>query len=225
LQRRRGGHRCPSAAGPAGFPAAIAHTGLFAYIAPGDVRLCAAGRPGGRNGLAASPGAAKGAADQRDRELLMGLWKNIVALLLLLSSCAALAEKFTIAAASDLRYALNEVIVEYRKQYPNHEPTVIYGSSGKMTTQIVNGAPYDIFFSADIGFPQKLHAEGFAVTEPAVYAIGRVVLWSANHDASQLTLKDLAADTFRRIAIAQPAHAPSGQRDKEAMQDAGVGSG
>ncbi len=156
----------------------------------------------------------------------MGLWKNIVALLLLLlNSCAALAEKFTIAAASDLRYALNEVIVEYRKQYPNHEPTVIYGSSGKMTTQIVNGAPYDIFFSADIGFPQKLHAEGFAVTEPAVYAIGRVVLWSANHDASQLTLKDLAADKFRRIAIAQPAHAPYGQRAKEAMQAAGVWAG
>ena len=54
---------------------------------------------------------------------------------------------------------------------------VIYGSSGKITTQILNGAPYDIFFSADISFPERLRAEGFTATEPAVYALGRIVLF------------------------------------------------
>lgn len=152
----------------------------------------------------------------------MRYFKPVLMLFLMLMPAIALAEKFTIAAASDLRYALNEVVAVYQKANPSHKPVVIYGSSGKMTTQIINGAPYDIFFSADISFPQKLKAEGFAVTEPTVYALGRIVLWSAKQDASQLTFKDLTSDKFRRIAIAQPAHAPYGLRAQEAMQAEGV---
>lgn len=139
-----------------------------------------------------------------------------------LLSCPVQAAKFTIAAASDLRHALDDIIVEYRKAYPGHEPTVIYGSSGKMTTQIQNGAPYDIFFSADIAFPQRLHAAGFTATDPAVYAIGRIVIWSNTRDASRLALQDLAGDSIRRIAIAQPAHAPYGMRAQEALHAAGI---
>lgn len=147
----------------------------------------------------------------------------LLALIGLLGPGAAQAAKFTIAAASDLRYALEEVIGEYRKAHPGHQVEVIYGSSGKMTTQIINGAPYDIFFSADIAFPQRLHAQGFAATVPTVYAIGRIVIWSNTLDASALTLADLATDArIRRIAIAQPAHAPYGLRAKEAMQASGV---
>jgi len=137
-------------------------------------------------------------------------------------SFTAKAEEFTIAAASDLRYALNDIIEAFNEQYPGHDVTVIYGSSGKMTTQIMNGAPYDIFFSADIAFPEKLKAEGFTVTDPAVYAIGRIVIWSNTLDASKLTLEDLATDKVRRIAIAQPSHAPYGLRAQEAMEAVGV---
>lgn len=139
-----------------------------------------------------------------------------------LLSFSAHAERFTIAAASDLRYALDEVIAEYRNAHPDHEPTVIYGSSGKMTTQIMNGAPYDIFFSADISFPERLKQAGFTATDPAVYAIGRIVIWSNTIDASRLTLQDLADDSIRRIAIAQPSHAPYGLRAQEAMEAVGV---
>lgn len=147
----------------------------------------------------------------------------LMSLVLLLSAGTVHAAKFTIAAASDLRFALDEVISEYRKAHPDHEVAVIYGSSGKMTTQIINGAPFDIFFSADISFPQRLHAEGLAATEPAVYAIGRIVIWSNTLDASALTLADLATDArIRRIAIAQPTHAPYGLRAQEAMQATGV---
>ncbi|MGL1832079.1 molybdate ABC transporter substrate-binding protein [Rhodocyclaceae bacterium SMB388] len=147
----------------------------------------------------------------------------LLALAIMTSAGLAQAAKFTIAAASDLRFALDDVIDIYREAHPDHEIEVIYGSSGKMTTQIMNGAPYDIFFSADISFPERLRAEGFAATEPAVYAIGRIVIWSNTLDASALTLADLPTDTrIRRIAIAQPSHAPYGLRAQEAMQAAGV---
>ncbi|HRP98442.1 MAG TPA: molybdate ABC transporter substrate-binding protein [Rhodocyclaceae bacterium] len=146
----------------------------------------------------------------------------LVALGFVLLSFPVHAGKFTIAAASDLRYALDDVIVEYRKAHPDHEPEVIYGSSGKMTTQILNGAPYDIFFSADISFPERLKEAGFTATDPAVYAIGRIVIWSNTIDASRLTLQDLSDASIRRIAIAQPAHAPYGMRAQEAMEATGI---
>lgn len=127
-----------------------------------------------------------------------------------------------IAAASDLRYALNDIIGMYRQEHSEVKIEVIYGSSGKMTTQIINGAPYDIFFSADIAYPEKLKAHGMTATEPAVYAVGRIVIWSNTLEADRLTLKDLTSETIRRIAIAQPSHAPYGLRAKEALQSAGV---
>lgn len=146
----------------------------------------------------------------------------LTGLTLMALSFGAHADKFTIAAASDLRFALDDIIEVYNEQHPEHDVTVIYGSSGKMTTQIINGAPYDIFFSADISFPEKLQSEGFTATDPAVYAIGRIVIWSNVHDASQLTLNDLATDKVRRIAIAQPSHAPYGLRAQEAMESVGI---
>lgn len=150
-------------------------------------------------------------------------WLGGLLLLFLTAPGAAWAGQFTVAAASDLRFALDEIAGEYRKLYPEHKFEVIYGSSGKMTTQIKNGAPYDVFFSADISYPQQLKAAGLTASEPAVYAIGRVVIWSNTLDASALTLKELATDNrIRRLAIAQPAHAPYGLRAKEALQAAGV---
>ena len=141
---------------------------------------------------------------------------------LLLAPAAHGNEPVRIAAASDLRFALDDIIALYRGDNPDANIQAIYGSSGKMTTQIINGAPYDLFFSADIAFPERLHAEGLTATEPAVYAIGRIVIWSSTLDAASLTLEDLAADNIRRVAIAQPAHAPYGMRAEEAMQSAGV---
>ena len=143
-------------------------------------------------------------------------------LLVLTLALPAFAERFTIAAASDLRYALDDIVAAYAEVHPRHEVTVIYGSSGKMTTQILNGAPFDVFFSADIAFPERLAEAGFAASEPEVYAIGRIVLWSRRLDASTLSLQELVRPDIRRIAIAQPAHAPYGQRAREALQAAGV---
>ena len=131
-------------------------------------------------------------------------------------------EAIRVAAASDLRYALDDILDVYRETHPTANIEVVYGSSGKMTTQIINGAPYDLFFSADISFPERLQQQGLTATEPAVYAIGRIVLWSNTLNANQLRLEDLTDARIRRIAIAQPSHAPYGLRAQEAMQNAGV---
>ncbi|KKO46021.1 molybdate ABC transporter substrate-binding protein [Arsukibacterium ikkense] len=146
-------------------------------------------------------------------------------LLLFCLSCAFpvyASEKLTIAAASDLRYALDDIIELFKQQQPAAEVRVIYGSSGKLNTQIRHGAPFDVFFSADIQFPEQLYAEGHAVTKPQLYALGRIVLWSPMQNMAGTELSQLAKLNFRRLAIAQPAHAPYGQRAKEALQAAGV---
>ncbi len=152
---------------------------------------------------------------------MTGTIRSLVVLVLLWPALV-LAESFTIAAASDLRFALDELVEIYRKDNPSHNVTVIYGSSGRMTTQIVNGAPYDMFFSADISFPELLQERGLTANEPTVYALGRIVLWSATMDASSMSLHDLAGSDIRRIAIAQPAHAPYGQRAQEALESLGL---
>ncbi|MCC5867550.1 MAG: molybdate ABC transporter substrate-binding protein [Gammaproteobacteria bacterium] len=152
--------------------------------------------------------------------------RHVVALfasIFLALPCSALAQKFTVAAAADLRYALDDIAVLFRDAHPDHTFNIVYGSSGKMTTQIMNGAPYDVFFSADIAFPKRLQAAGLTATEPTVYAIGRIVVWSTVMDASSLSLQDLATDArIRRIAIAQPTHAPYGMRAQEALVSAGL---
>lgn len=153
----------------------------------------------------------------------MNLRRLLIMAFCLVTGWTAHAESsLTIAAAADLRFALDDILSHYRAQHPDARIEVIYGSSGKMTTQILNGAPYDIFFSADIAFPERLYREGFAVTEPNVYAIGRIVIWSRRQDASNMTLKDLLQPAIRRIAIAQPTHAPYGLRAQEALQSTGI---
>lgn len=147
---------------------------------------------------------------------------------LLLTICVALsaslsvAQQMTIAAASSLRPALDRVVDAYRSVYPQHDIAVIYGASGRLTAQILNGAPFDFFMSADMDFPRRLAAEDGAATVPEVYAKGRIVLWSFNVDASAMTLQDLGAERIARVAIAQPNVAPYGQRAREAMQAVGV---
>jgi len=147
---------------------------------------------------------------------------RLLALFVLLMPVTVSADSFTIAAASDLRFALNEIVDDFKLSNPGHDITVIYGSSGRMSTQIINGAPFDIFFSADISYPLLLKEQQLTATEPAVYALGRIVLWSSRLDASAMSLHDLTRDDIRRIAIAQPTHAPYGRRAQEALEALGI---
>lgn len=134
------------------------------------------------------------------------------------TATSAYAEKITIAAASDLKFAMDDVVKLFKKDHPADEIEVIFGSSGKTFTQIQQGAPYDIFFSADISYPQELADKGFASSKIKLYAIGRIVLWSTVKDASKMTLGSLIDPSLTHIAIANPKHAPYGKRAEEALR-------
>ena len=145
----------------------------------------------------------------------------LVAFCLALSTPAA-AGKITLAAASDLKFAMDEIVSGFRKANPADTVEVLYGSSGKFQTQIQQGAPYDLFFSADIAYPRELARSGFASSGAKRYAFGRIVLWSATLDASKMTLASLADPKVTRIAIANPRHAPYGKRAEEALRASGL---
>jgi molybdate transport system substrate-binding protein len=146
----------------------------------------------------------------------------LVACLLTLSSVTVWAGEATIVAASDLKFAMDEIVKQFQKENPNDTLKVIYGSSGKFFTQIQNGAPYDMLFSADIHYPNELVKANLAASEVTPYALGRVVLWSASMDASKMTLANLTDAHITRIAIANPKHAPYGKRAQEALAASGV---
>ena len=151
--------------------------------------------------------------------------KKIVSVLVLVLGLngALFADKITVFAAADLRFALDEVKKEFLKQSPNHELEMIYGSSGKGLHQIENGAPYDLYFSANEAFVEKLYKEGHVIEPSKLYAVGRVVLWSKNpnFDAKK-GFENLKAPWVKKIAIANPTHAPYGEKAKQAMESLGI---
>jgi molybdate transport system substrate-binding protein len=132
------------------------------------------------------------------------------------------AEKITIAAAADLKFAMDEIINLFQQENQGDEVVAVYGSSGKFFTQIQQEAPYDMFFSADILYPRKLYQKGFSASEVKTYAYGRIVLWSPTLDASKMNLSALTNDKITRIAMANPKHAPYGKRAEEALKKSGI---
>jgi len=82
-----------------------------------------------------------------------------------LVAAAAPPETITVAAAADLKFAMEEIVAHFEEGHPGHQVEVIYGSSGKFHIQIQQGAPYDLYFSADIEFPRRLVAGGFASSQ------------------------------------------------------------
>jgi molybdate transport system substrate-binding protein len=137
----------------------------------------------------------------------------------------ASADELVIAAASDLSGAAREIITDFEKR-TGHTVKLTLGSSGNFHAQIMNGAPFDVFLSADLGYVRNLESAG--LTEPHsvyVYAIGRIVLWAPRNspaDIETLGMKALLQPQVRRIAIANPDHAPYGRAAVSAMEKAAV---
>lgn len=152
----------------------------------------------------------------------MYLLRLLLTVCLLCSTTAAYAEKITIAAAADLKFAMEELVTVFRQQHPGQRLEVVYGSSGRFFAQIRNNAPYDLFFSADIDYPRQLAQHGLAGSAVKLYGVGRLVLWSSGMDASRMTLASLTDARITRIAIANPRHAPYGKRAEEALRAAGL---
>ena len=146
-------------------------------------------------------------------------------LIALVLSASALAQEITVAAAADLSTAMPEIAAAYTRQ-TGQAVKLSFGSSGNLTTQIQNGAPFDVFFSADEGYPAQLIEKDLAVKESLYrYAIGRLALWVPNHvavDVQKLGIQALLDPAVKKIAIANPQHAPYGRAAEAALKKLGV---
>ena len=129
-----------------------------------------------------------------------------------------------VAAASDLVYCMQELNAEFRKAKSDIDVVVSVGSSGTFFAQIRNGAPFDLFLSADMEFPRRLIEQGVAEKGSLTpYAIGRIVLWATRADIDlRGGIGVLTDKAISRIAIANPEHAPYGRAARAAMQKAGI---
>jgi molybdate transport system substrate-binding protein len=151
--------------------------------------------------------------------------KRVVGLLFLVAGAVvAFGQEITVAAASDLQFAMPELVRHFEQQ-SGARVKVSYGSSGNFFAQIQNGAPFDVFFSADESYPQKLEAAG--LTAPGTlqrYAKGKLALWVRNDSKLDLNQgpRVLLDSQVRKIAIANPSHAPYGRAAVAALQSEGL---
>ncbi len=153
------------------------------------------------------------------RRAALGL---LIGVLLVVSTAAA--QDVTVAAASDLQVAFPELAARFERA-TGFRVRPIFGSSGNISTQIQNGAPYDVFLSADIDYPRRLVELGLAERDAlGPYARGRLVLWTRNDSKVDLKqgLKGLTVEAVQRIAIANPEHAPYGRAAVAALRHEGV---
>jgi molybdate transport system substrate-binding protein len=139
------------------------------------------------------------------------------------STQPAQAAQLKVAAAADLTFVFKEIAVRYDKESGN-SLKISFGSSGNFFSQIKNGAPYDIFFSADVGYPRQLEAAG--LTEPGTlyeYARGKLVIWVPSASKLDLTkgIDVLGDSSIGKIVIANPEHAPYGAAAVAALRHAG----
>jgi len=136
---------------------------------------------------------------------------------LLLSSLYA--GSINIAVAANVSYAIDDLKKEFNKIYPNTKVRVTLGSSGKLTAQISHGAPYDLFMSANMKYPQNLYQNKIAITKPIVYAKGGLAIISnKKRDFSDINTL-LKSKDIKRIAIANPKTAPYGIATVEALKN------
>ena len=141
---------------------------------------------------------------------------------LLLSAAALFAGEINIAVAANVSYAMDELKTEFAKTHPDTKVQVTLGSSGKLTAQIKNGAPYGLFMSANMKYPQALYDDKIATTKPVVYAQGALAYLSAKPQDFAQGINLLASDKIQKIAIANPKTAPYGKAAVEAMKKAGI---
>lgn len=153
--------------------------------------------------------------------ILTRLFPALLTLALLLPACAQ--TPLRVAAAADLQPVLPTILQQFERATGIHAQAT-YKASAMLTTQILNGAPFDLFLSADTGYPQRLITSGAAdAKSPTVYARGTLVLWERN-DAGLLppSLDLLRSPRLKRLAIASPERAPYGRAAVAALQKLGL---
>ena len=130
----------------------------------------------------------------------------------------------SIAAAADLVYCMQDLNAEFRKDHPDIDIEVSNGSSGTFFRQIKEGAPFDVYLSADMNYPRELATLGMVDRSSlTLYAIGRIVLWTMELDINvDAGFSILRSSKVVKIALANPEHAPYGRAAKAAMEKAGL---
>ena len=153
-------------------------------------------------------------------------WVRAVALLVASAiGSVSWAAELKVAAASDLAFVLPEIVAAFEKQ-TGAIVKVSFGSSGNFTAQIQNGAPFDVFMAADIGYPRTLITAGLADAESLyMYGVGRIVVWAP--EGSTLNFErdgmlPLLDGQVKRLAIANPQHAPYGRAAVAALTHYGI---
>jgi molybdate transport system substrate-binding protein len=159
------------------------------------------------------------------RRSCLGLLALVFVISLTRREISAQEEEVRIAAAADLQFAMADLAQQYKNQTGNLL-NVTYGSSGNFFTQILNGAPFDLFFSADSDYPKQLVIASLA--NPATfykYGLGRIVIWvppGSKIDVANQKWNALLDPSVQKISIANPEHAPYGKAAVAAMQKAGI---
>lgn len=135
------------------------------------------------------------------------------------------AQELRVAAAADLQPGMKDLAAKYQTQ-THRNVEMVYGSSGNFFTQIENGAPFDLFFSADLSYPTKLIDQGLADKDSLYrYGLGRIVIWASadqHLNVSEKGFQSLLSPQVKKIAIANPEHAPYGRAAVAALEKAGL---
>jgi molybdate transport system substrate-binding protein len=153
-------------------------------------------------------------SNERNMKIARRMCAYVTLVFFMLFALNSAADTLSVAVASNMQFVFAEIRAEFKKE-TGHEVLAAYNSSGKFATQIMNGAPFDVFLSADMEYPKHLYLRGFASSAPKVYAYGSLVLWSMkNIDLNQWQTL-LVDDRVRKIALANPKTAPYG---REAMR-------
>ena len=147
----------------------------------------------------------------------INLIRALSALSVLLATGLAQAGPLNVAIAANLKYVFDDLAAEFKKE-TGIEVQGIPNASGKIATQVRSGAPFDIFLSADMDFPEGLYKDGFAVTPPKVYAYGLLVLWTQKDVDLSKGVAGLADVGVGKVAIANPKMAPFGKQTLKALE-------
>lgn len=148
----------------------------------------------------------------------MGIKQRLILLCLILAlPFASVAQKLRIAVAANAQFVANVLAAEFKKQ-TGINAELIVSSSGKLTAQIEQGAPFDVFLSADMKYPQELYAKQLTTGKPEIYAYGTLVMWSKKNVSLTKGLTALTQASIKKIAIANAALAPYGEAAEQALE-------
>ncbi len=147
----------------------------------------------------------------------LNLYLGLSFSLMLLYSCQSKTDlrNLRIATAASMQFPMQEIINAFEAE-TNIKADVILGSSGKLSTQIIEGAPFDVFVAADMDFPKKIQDAGFSKNAPKLYAKGKLVFWSNDERFNVNTILEKTPSKLK-LAIANPKIAPYGKAAKEVL--------